>query len=175
MIDLDIRKFFDTVPWDLVEKAVVHHISPDQRWILLYVRRWLQAPLAQPDGTLVARDRGTPRSRGRLVVRPIPILNHGSDHGQATLFHTWRFHAFFTTTDLDTITADKTHRGHAIIEGVHADLKDSALAHLPSGRFNANAAWLVLAANWRSTSPAPRPPSPAPGWREPGPPPSAGP
>jgi hypothetical protein len=54
-------------------------------------------------------------------------------------------HAFFTTTDLDTITADKTHRGHAIIEGVHADLKDSALAHLPSGRFNANAAWLVLA------------------------------
>ncbi|MBX9639493.1 MAG: transposase, partial [Mycobacteriaceae bacterium] len=58
---------------------------------------------------------------------------------------TWRFHAFFTTTDLDTVTADKTHRGHAIIEAVHADLKDSALAHLPSGRFNANAAWLVCA------------------------------
>ena len=65
--------------------------------------------------------------------------------GQATLFDTWRFHAFFTTTDLDTVTADKTHRGHAIIEQVHADLKDSALAHLPSGRFTANAAWLVLA------------------------------
>ena len=59
---------------------------------------------------------------------------------------TWRFHAFFTTSDLDTVTADKTHRGHAIIEQVHADLKDSALAHLPSGRFTANAAWLVLAA-----------------------------
>ena len=65
--------------------------------------------------------------------------------GRPTLFDTWRFHAFFTTTDLDTVTADKTHRGHAIIEQVHADLKDSALAHLPSGRFNANAAWLVLA------------------------------
>jgi RNA-directed DNA polymerase len=61
VIDLDIRKFFDTVPWDLVEQAVAHHISPDQRWILLYVQRWLQAPLAQPDGTLVARDRGTPQ------------------------------------------------------------------------------------------------------------------
>jgi RNA-directed DNA polymerase len=61
VIDLDIQKFFDTVPWDLVERAVAHHISPDQRWILLYVRRWLQAPLAQPDGTLVARDRGTPQ------------------------------------------------------------------------------------------------------------------
>ena len=47
--------------------------------------------------------------------------------------------------DLDTVAADKTHRGHAIIEQVHADLKNSALAHLPSGRFTANAAWLVLA------------------------------
>ena len=46
---------------------------------------------------------------------------------------------------LDTVAADKTHRGHAIIEQVHADLKNSALAHLPSGKFTANAAWLVLA------------------------------
>jgi RNA-directed DNA polymerase len=61
VIDLDIQKFFDTVPHDLVERAVAHHISPDQRWILLYVQRWLRAPLAQPDGTLVARDRGTPQ------------------------------------------------------------------------------------------------------------------
>ena len=60
----------------------------------------------------------------------------------------WRFHAFFTTADaevLDTVAADKTHRGHAVIEQVHADLKGSALAHLPSGVFTANAAWLVLA------------------------------
>jgi len=56
-----------------------------------------------------------------------------------------RFHAFFTTSRLDAVTADKTHRGHAIIEQVHADLKGSALAHLPSGKFTANAAWLVLA------------------------------
>ena len=46
---------------------------------------------------------------------------------------------------LNTVAADKTHRGHAIIEQVHADLKNSALAHLPSGTFTANAAWLVLA------------------------------
>lgn len=43
------------------------------------------------------------------------------------------------------VAADKTHRGHATIEQAHADLKDSALAHLPSDRFAANAAWLVLA------------------------------
>jgi hypothetical protein len=84
------------------------------------------------------------------VVRRIPDFNAEKHRaaGQDTLFDTWRFHAFFTTADpepLDTVAADKTHRGHAIIEQVHADLKDSALAHLPSGVFTANAAWLVLA------------------------------
>ena len=68
--------------------------------------------------------------------------------GRDTLFDTRRFHAFFTTADpdiLDNVAADATHRHHAVIEQVHADLKHSALAHLPSGVFNANAAWLVLA------------------------------
>ena len=87
---------------------------------------------------------------GRLIVRRIPDF-HADKHraaGQDGLFDVWRFHAFFTTTDptlLDTVTADKVHRRHAIIEQVHADLKNSALAHLPSGVFTANAAWLVLA------------------------------
>jgi len=59
VIDLDIRAFFDSVPHDLVLKAVAHHT--DQKWILLYVQRWLTAPLQGRDGTLVARDRGTPQ------------------------------------------------------------------------------------------------------------------
>lgn len=59
VVDLDIKKFFDTVPHDLVLKAVAHHT--DQKWILLYVTRWLQAPIQHQDGTLVARDRGTPQ------------------------------------------------------------------------------------------------------------------
>jgi hypothetical protein len=79
---------------------------------------------------------------GRLIIRRIPELN---PTGQDGLFDVWRFHAFFTTSSLNTVAADKTHRGHAIIEQVHADLKNSALAHLPSGKFAANAAWLVLA------------------------------
>jgi hypothetical protein len=62
------------VPHDLVEKAVAHHISPDWRWILLYVRRWLRAPLAQPNGTLVARDRATPQSHYSLQDRHFRIL-----------------------------------------------------------------------------------------------------
>lgn len=81
---------------------------------------------------------------GRLVVRRIPELNK-KDLQHPTLFDTHRFHAFFTTSTLDTVTADQVHRRHAIIEQVNADLKHSALAHLPSGVFTANAAWLVLA------------------------------
>lgn len=85
---------------------------------------------------------------GRLVVRRIPELGPKAGAEHPTLFDTWRFHAFFTTVaraDLDTIAADRTHRHHAIIEQVNADLKASALAHLPSGKYAANAAWLVLA------------------------------
>jgi RNA-directed DNA polymerase len=58
-IDLDVRKFFDSVPWDLVVKAV--QANTDLPWVVLYVRRWLKAPLRLPDGTLRQRDRGTPQ------------------------------------------------------------------------------------------------------------------
>ena len=61
VIDLDVRKFFDSVPWDLIVKAVEHHTDHDTRWIVLYVKRWLAAPLQHPDGTLQERDRGTPQ------------------------------------------------------------------------------------------------------------------
>ena len=78
----------------------------------------------------------------------LPLAVESATHCTAStqrLFDTHRFHAFFTTSTLDTVTAEKTHRQHAIIEQVNVDLKDSALAHLPSGKFTANAAWLVLA------------------------------
>jgi hypothetical protein len=51
----------------------------------------------------------------------------------------------FTDSPLILLQAEADHRRHAIIEQVIADLKNSSLAHLPSGRFNANGAWLVLA------------------------------
>ena len=59
VLDLDIRAFFDSVPHDLLLKAVAHHTR--ERWVLLYIERWLKAPMLMPDGTLVARERGTPQ------------------------------------------------------------------------------------------------------------------
>ena len=59
IVDLDVQKFFDTVPWDLVVRAV--QAVTDCPWVLLYVERWLAAPLQHPDGALVERDKGTPQ------------------------------------------------------------------------------------------------------------------
>jgi hypothetical protein len=74
----------------------------------------------------------------RLVVRRVRDRN-----SQDALFPVWRYHAFFTDTALSTVDADLTHRQHAVVETVFSDLIDGPLAHLPSGRFAANAAWLI--------------------------------
>lgn len=62
------------------------------------------------------------------------------------LFAVWRYHAFFTTSTAELIEAEAIHRQHAVIEQVNDDLKHGPLAHFPSGRFGANAAWLSYAA-----------------------------
>lgn len=59
VIDLDIKGFFDNVPWDRILAAVAHHT--DLKWVLLYVERWLAAPAQRPDGSVVERDKGTPQ------------------------------------------------------------------------------------------------------------------
>src|SRR3954470_7765569 len=108
--------------------------------------QWVsRAEVAEVPFTAFASRTKSEQVAGRLVVRRIPELNRPANPGQASLFQLWRFHAFFTTSGLDTLTADKTHRGHAIIEQVNADLKNSALAHMPSGKFMANSAWLACA------------------------------
>jgi hypothetical protein len=107
-----------------------------------------KAEVAEVPFTAFASRKKDERITGRLVVRRIPDLNPKAGDGQGTLFETHRHHAFFTTVpaeELGTVAADATHRQHAVIEQVHADLKDSALAHLPSGSFAANSAWPVAA------------------------------
>jgi len=92
-----------------------------------------------------------PRVKGRLIVRRNldPEQKTKKTQGQDPFCDGWRYYAFFTTVPkevMDTITIDKLHRQRAFIEQVNADLKNSALAHLPSGKYAANFAWLILAA-----------------------------
>jgi RNA-directed DNA polymerase len=84
VVDLDIRKFFDSVPWDLVVKAVEVHT--DAPWVLLYVKRWLAAPLALPDGTLQARDRGTPQGSAISPVMANLFMHYAFDDWLAREF-----------------------------------------------------------------------------------------
>ena len=83
----------------------------------------------------------------RLVVRRVkrlqPRASDGSEQGE--LFATWRYHAFITNSTLGMVQADEFHRDHAIVEQVIAELKDGPIAHLPSGSYRANAAWVAMA------------------------------
>jgi len=80
---------------------------------------------------------------GRLIVRRVKDMNPSN---QSELFTAYRYHAVFTNSPLPMLEAEKAHRAHAIVEQVIADLKNGPLAHLPSGHFWANSAWLVCAA-----------------------------
>ena len=81
----------------------------------------------------------------RLIVRRVRDKATAAP-GQGELFPAWRYHAVFTDSPYELVQAEEQHRGHAVIEQFLADLSDGPLAHLPSGRFNANAAWLAVAA-----------------------------
>jgi RNA-directed DNA polymerase len=79
IIDLDVRKFFDSVPWDLMVKAAQANTTHEQRWIVLYVRRWLAAPIVMPDGRTQARDKGTPQGSAISPVLANLFMHYAFD------------------------------------------------------------------------------------------------
>lgn len=139
-MDPRVKKAITTIEetaWKAIKYTDAIYDEDTEQWIS-------NAEVAEVPFTAFTSKKKDHQVTGRLVVRRIPELRP-KNLDQPTLFDTHRFHAFFTTSTLDTVTADTTHRAHAVIEQVNADLKNSALAHLPSGKFTANAAWLVLA------------------------------
>jgi len=108
---------------------------------------WISdAEVAEIGFTAFTSRRKTDHITARLIVRRVKRLNPASvPAGQSELFAVWRHHAVFTDSPQPMLAAETTHRQHAVIEQVHADLKAGPLAHLPSGSFAANSAWLVLA------------------------------
>ncbi len=115
----------------------------DEQW-----QQWVSdAEVAEvPFTAFASRGKKNQISAG-LIVRRVRDQNpdHVQANAQGELFRVWRHHAVFTDSTLPIVQAEVDHRRHAIIEQVHADLKNGPLAHLPSGKFAANSAWLVLA------------------------------
>ena len=77
VIDLDVQKFFDTVPWERIIAAV--EANTDLPWVILYVKRWLAAPVRMPGGTLAKRDRGTPQGSAVSPVLANLFMHYAFD------------------------------------------------------------------------------------------------
>jgi Transposase DDE domain group 1 len=131
---------------------------PDHAWVpIRYPRaiydeqlgQWISdAEVAEVPFTAFTSKPKAQRVTARLIVRRVRDANpeHVTANAQGELFPAWRHHAVFTDSPLPMLAAEADHRRHAIVEQVIAELKNGPLAHLPSGRFAANSAWLVLAA-----------------------------
>ena len=109
--------------------------------------RWVSdAEVAEIQYAAFASRKKSEQVTARLIVRRIRARNEKAAQGQDELFPAWRHHAVLTDSPFEMIQAEGQHRDHAIVEQVIADLNAGPLAHLPSGHFAANAAWLVIAA-----------------------------
>jgi hypothetical protein len=108
---------------------------------------WISdAEVAEIGFTAFTSHRKNDHVTARLIVRRVKRLNPESvPAGQGELFDAYRYHAVFTDSPQPMLQAEASHRQHAVVEQVIADLKGGPLAHLPSGKFAANSAWLVLA------------------------------
>ncbi len=89
----------------------------------------------------IAQIAETTVNRRRVIVRRVRTLG-----AQAQLFETWKHYPIATNRTEPLALVEAEHRAHAVVELVIRDLKDQALAHFPSGQFNANAAWTVIGA-----------------------------
>lgn len=120
--------------------AVPMHRVVAERIALIGEEAW-QPVVDYPD-TGVCELAETTLGDDRLVIRRVHL--HAQE-AQTELFAYWRYFAFVTNRSDDLHTVDREHRQHAEVELAIRDLKDQALAHFPSGRFAANAAWTVIA------------------------------
>jgi Transposase DDE domain group 1 len=146
--------FSVTVRMDPKVKAAIASI-PETAWTPIrypraiwddQLRCWVSdAEVAEVEYTAFTSKKGQALT-ARLIVRRVKDLNREAAQGQDELFCVWRYHAVFTDSPFQTIQAEEHHRDHAVVEQVFADWTDGPLAHLPSGSFPANAAWLACAA-----------------------------
>jgi RNA-directed DNA polymerase len=92
VLDLDVQKFFDSVGHDLMVRAV--EANTDQKWVVLYVKRWLKAPMQLPDGRVVERDKGTPQGSAVSPVLANLFMNYAFDSWLEHEFPTVEFERF---------------------------------------------------------------------------------
>ncbi len=156
-------RFSVTAPMNASIRAAIAAIGEEAWTAIKYphaiwddqLRCWVSdAEVAETGYTAFASKKGQAVT-ARLVVRRVRDLNKQAGAGQDELFPVWRqdelfpvwrYHAVFTDSPFELIQAEGQHRDHAVMEQVFADVTSGPLAHMPSGVFTANAAWLSIAA-----------------------------
>jgi hypothetical protein len=147
-------RFSVTAPANSSIRAAIAAIGDDAWTAIRYPRAiwddqldcWISdAEVAETGYTAFASKKGQAVT-ARLIVRRVRDLNTRASAGQDELFPLWRYHAVFTDSPFELIQAEGQHRDHAVVEQVFADVTSGPLAHMPSGVFAANAAWLSIAA-----------------------------
>jgi Transposase DDE domain group 1 len=147
-------RFSVTVPMNASVRAAIAAIGEDAWTPIRYPRAiwddqlnaWVSdAEVAEVEYTAFGSKKGQAVT-ARLIVRRVRDLNKKAETGQDELFPVWRYHAVFTDSPFELVQAEGQHRDHAVVEQVFADVTSGPLAHLPSGVFTANAAWLSIAA-----------------------------
>ncbi len=108
VVDLDVRAFFDSVDHDLMLKAVAHHT--DERWVLLCIERWLKAPIQMPDGTLVARERGTPQGSPISPVLANLFMHYAFDRWMDREHPAYRFERYADDAVVHCDSGDQARR-----------------------------------------------------------------
>ena len=122
VIDLDVQKFFDEVPWDLVLRAV--QVVTDARWVQLYVRRWLAAPLQHPDGALEQRTKGTPQGSAVSPILANLFMHYAFDTWMVRNFPGCRFERYAD----DAVVHCKTRRqAEHVLAGIAARIQEVGL------------------------------------------------
>jgi len=121
-IDLDVQKFFDEVPWDLVLRAV--RAVTDARWVLLYVERWLAAPLKHPDGSLEQRSKGTPQGSAVSPVLANLFMHYAFDSWMARNFPGCRFERY---ADDAVVHCTSERQAEHVLGGVAARMNEVGL------------------------------------------------
>jgi RNA-directed DNA polymerase len=122
VIDLDIRKFFDSVRWDLVLKAVGAHT--DARWVVLYVKRWLAAELQLPDGSLRIRDRGTPQGSAVSPVLANLFMHYAFDTWLTREFPSVEFERYADDAVIHCVTEYQAQR---VLAALHERMSEVGL------------------------------------------------
>lgn len=108
VLDLDIEGFFDNLDHDLILKAVAHHT--DDKWILMYVQRWLSAPLQQPDGSQIVRGRGSPQGASISPLLANLFMHYAFDAWMAREFPHVPFERFVDDVIVHCVSEQQARR-----------------------------------------------------------------